>query len=393
ALDGLARIVVDDTWRALETLAVAVRRQVAPTVIAITGSYGKTTTKDLALGAVAASRPAVAAPGSFNNELGVPRTMLELRTDTEVLIAEVGARHVGDIARMAGLLEPDVAVVTAVAGVHLEVFGTIDDVARGKRELVESLSSAGTAVLNADDPRVAAMAAHAPAVVTYAVGDGADVVARSVRLDEAARARVSVDGPWGSVELRVPLPGRHHVPNALAALTAAGIVGVPMEAAAEGIARAAVSPWRCEVSRVAGVTIVNDAYNASPDTVRAALDLLVDLPVAGRRLAVVGEMAELGDESMEGHRSVGSAAAELGLDVLVVVGGDEGPASGIAEGAEAGGRSSMRIHRVASVEDAVQVLLGTLRAGDAVLVKASRVAGLERVVERLVVMLPGPVTA
>lgn len=393
SVEDLPRIVVDDTWRALRSLAVEVRRRVAPTVVAITGSYGKTTTKDLARGAIATTRRTIAAPGSFNNELGVPRTMLLLRPDSEVLVAEVGARHVGDIAEMAALLEPDVAIVTAVAGVHLEVFGTIDDVARGKRELVESLGRGGTAVLNADDPRVAAMASSAPAVLTYSLGGVADVVARSVRLDGAAHAHVAVDGPWGPVELRVPLPGRHHVPNALAALTAAGVVGVPMEEAAAGIARAAVSPWRCEVTRAGDLTLVNDAYNASPDTVRAALDLLLDLPVTGRRIAVLGEMAELGDETVGAHRAVGLAAAERGLDALIVVARPESPAARIADGAREGGLPSGQVHLVDSVEDAQRIVTATLGGGDAVLVKASRVAGLERLVERLRTALEGPAAA
>lgn len=387
--DGLARIVVDDPWRALRALAVEVRRRVDPTVVAITGSYGKTTTKDLALGAIGSMLRTVAAPGSYNNELGVPRTMLLLQHDSEALVAEVGARHVGDIADMAALLAPDVAVVTAVAGVHLEVFGSIDAVARGKRELVEALAGSGTAVLNADDARVAAMAVVAPATVTYSVSGGADVVARSVRLDDAAHALVVVDGPWGEVELHLPLPGRHHVANALAAITAAGVVGVSMEAAAAGIAAASISPWRCEVTRAAGVTILNDAYNASPDTVRAALGLLADLPAIGRRIVVLGEMAELGEEALEAHRGIGAEVAARGIDELVVVAPPDGVARAILEGALAGGSSADRARSVPDADAAARLVTALVRPGDAVLVKASRVGGLERLVDALRASLKG----
>lgn len=377
----LPRIVVDDGWRALRALAVDVRQRVAPSVVAITGSYGKTTTKDLALGAIGAARRTVASRGSYNNELGVPLTMLDLELDSEALVAEVGARHVGDIAAMAALLGPDVAVVTAVAGVHLEVFGSIDDVARGKRELVESLGPKGTAVLNADDPRVLAMAEVAPAVLTYAVGSPADVMARGIRLDDGARAIVDVTSPWGPIEVRVPLAGRHHVGNALAALAAAGLLDVPMQVAAEGIERSAVSPWRCEVTRSGGVTLLNDAYNASPDTVRAALDLLMELPVTGQRVAVLGAMAELGAGSAVAHREIGRAVAERGIDVLVVVGRGDGDE--LAAGAREGGLAAGAVRPVDGVEDAARLLAGTVGPGDAVLVKASRVVGLERLVDLL----------
>jgi UDP-N-acetylmuramoyl-tripeptide--D-alanyl-D-alanine ligase len=379
APSDLALIVVDDTWRALRELAVAVHRRVHPTTIAITGSFGKTTTKDLTLGAVGSSLRAIGAPGSFNNELGVPLTMLLVGADTEVLVAEVGARHVGDIAEMAALLEPHIAIVTAVAGVHLEVFGTIDAIARTKRELVEALRADGTAVLNADDPRVAAMAAHAPAAVTFSAAGAGDVVARAVRLDPLAHAIVEVDGPWGATEVRVPLPGRHHVPNVLAALAAAGLAGVPMDAAARGIAGAATSPWRCEVTRADDVTIVNDAYNASPDTVEAALALLEELPASGRRIAVLGGMAELGDASEDAHRGVGAAVARHAIDELVVVAGAEG----IAEGARAAGFDAERIHAVADADAAIELVAATVGPGDVVLVKASRVVGLERVAAAL----------
>lgn len=380
-------VVVEDTWRALERLAVAVRRRVDPFTVAVTGSFGKTTTKDLSAAAIGAGRRVIASRASHNNELGVPLTLLALEATTEVLVAEVGARHVGDIAAMAALVEPDVAMVTAVAGVHLEVFGSIEAVARGKRELVESLGPGGTAVLNLDDPRVAAMAAVAPRVlgVSAAAADGrapaeADVVATAVRLDAGARAVVAARTPWGDTELRLPLPGRHHVVNGLLALAAAGLAGVAPEAAAAGIAGAATSPWRGEVARTAGgATVVNDAYNASPATVRAALGLLLELEGEGRRWAVLGEMAELGDAAPDAHREVGAACAALRIDRLVVV----GAGAAIADGALAAGMDPAHVRRVPDAAAAEGLVAAELAPGDVVLVKGSRVARLERVAEGL----------
>ncbi len=377
-------IVVDDTRRALLALGEQVRRRVNPLTVAVTGSVGKTTVKDLTAAAVGAGRRVHAARGSYNNELGVPLTLLGLTADVEVLVAEVGARHVGDIAALAPSVAPQVAIVTAVAGVHLEVFGTIEAIARAKAELVGALDAQGTAVLNADDPRVAAMAARAPGAVLRVGLDhprgGLDVSAERVRLDAQARPRGLAHTPWGAVELAVPIAGRHQLRNALFALAVAGHLGVDLGAAAAAIAAAPVSPWRGEVRHAGGITVLNDAYNANPLAVRAALDTLVALDGSGRRIAVLGVMAEIGPTAPAEHEAVGRACAELGLDLVVVVGPE---ATGIAAGARGGGLAGSVIE-VADAPSALQALRGELRAGDRVLVKASRVAGLERVALALV---------
>ena len=371
-------IVVDDTWQALRLLGSHVRTQVAPTAVAITGSVGKTTVKDLTAAAVGAGRRTHAARGSFNNELGVPLTLCGLESDTQVLVAEIGARHVGDIADLAPLVAPDVAVVTAVAAVHLEVFGSIDAVAQAKGELVEALGDDGVAVLALDDPWVAAMAARAPATITVATDlTEADVHAREVRLDSFARPSAIAVTPWGEVELSLPVAGRHQIANALFALAVAGHLGVDLTAAATALASTTVSPWRGAVDVVDGVTVLNDAYNANPTSVVAALETLVAIERRGRTIAVLGEMAEIGPDAASEHERIGRVCVDLGVDVLVGVG--EAAADTIA-GAASG---DVEVVAVADAAEASRAVRGLVTPGDVVLVKASRVAGLERVVADL----------
>ncbi|MTV26165.1 UDP-N-acetylmuramoyl-tripeptide--D-alanyl-D-alanine ligase [Nitriliruptoraceae bacterium ZYF776] len=380
---GVPTVEVGDTWRALRALAGEVRRRIAPRTVAVTGSVGKTTVKDLTAAALATAAPTVASVGSFNNELGVPLTLLALEPRHEMLVAEIGARHVGDIADLAPLVAPDVSVVTAVAGVHLEVFGSIEAVATAKSELVQALRPDGVAVLNADDPRVAAMADLAPRARTYGLERPADVTARDLVLDERARPRFVAVTPWGEVEVAVPIAGRHQASNALAALTAAGELGIDLEAAAAGLAGATVSRWRAEVHEgLAGSTVLNDAYNANPTSVVAAIDTLLTLAARGRAVAVLGEMAEIGDDHDREHERVGRVVAERGVQHLVVV-GDR--ARGLADGARAAGLDAVTV--VADADEALAAATAVLREGDVVLVKASRVAGLERVAAGLT---PGP---
>ena len=373
-------IQVTDPWTALADLGVHVRRSVGPTTVAVTGSVGKTTVKDFAAAAIGAGRRVHAARGSYNNELGVPLTMLGLVEDSEVLVAEVGARHVGDIAQLAPLLAPDIAVVTAVAGVHLEVFGSIDAVARAKAELVAALGPDGTAVLHVADPRVAAMAQAAPNVISVATDDpAADVHASEVRLDRLARATATAVTPWGTTTLTLPVAGRHQVLNALLALAVAGHVGIDLDTAAAAIAAAPVSPWRGEVCVANGMTILNDAYNANPTSVVASLDTLVAIERTGRTMAILGVMAEIGDTAEDEHLAIGRTCARLGIDHVVVVGDGAG---GIATGARAAGIAEVSV--VADGDAATAVVRAWLAPGDVVVVKGSRVAGLEQLAARLV---------
>lgn len=401
-----AAVVVADTRRALGDLARAVRDRVDPVVVAITGSVGKTTTKDLTAAAVGAGRLTVAAPGSFNNELGVPLTCLAAQADTEVLVVEVGARAIGHVSALMPLVRPDLAIVTAIAGAHVETFGDLDAIAAAKGELVEALEPAGTALLNADDARVVALSARTRApVVTFGrrarvrVGGRdvpVDVVAQAVHLDQLGRARFRVRSPWGSVAVTLPLSGEHQVGNALAALATAGLLGVDLAAAAAGIASARVSSWRSEVREVGGVVLLNDAYNANPASMQAALRTLVAVarvtprergPVGGgerpgerpgrrRTWAVLGLMAELGPGARDEHEAIGRYCVRLGVDRLVVVGEEAAP---IAKGADLEGFFSGGVSHTAGSAEALDILRAQVAPGDVVLVKGSRVAGLEAV--------------
>ncbi|MEX0658725.1 MAG: UDP-N-acetylmuramoyl-tripeptide--D-alanyl-D-alanine ligase [Egibacteraceae bacterium] len=379
APDHPGGVLVDDPADALLGLGAWVREQVGPTVIAITGSSGKTTTKDLVAAATGAGRRTVANQGSYNNELGVPLTCCRLTADTEVLVAEIGTRGIGHIARLAPVLAPDIAVVTTVGASHLAMLGDIDTVARAKVELVHALTPDGIAVLNADDPRVAVMAEQAPGrVVTYGRRADADWRPDHVELDELARPVFTVRGR----RVRLALPGEHNVGNALAALAAADLVGVDLERAAAALESATVSPWRMQLLRTpGGVVILNDAYNANPPSMAAALLTLSRITTGGRRWAVLGHMAELGPGSEEAHREVGRHAARLGIDGLVVVGE---AAAAIRDGAmQSGAYAEHDVVGVAGPDQAVASLRGRLRRDDAVLVKASRSVGLEHLPDAL----------
>lgn len=372
-------VVVDDPADALLGLGAWVRDEVAPFVVAVTGSQGKTTTKDLMAAAIGAGRVTVSSPGSYNNDLGVPLTCCRLEIGSEVLVAEIGSRGLGHIARLAGLIRPDVAVITGVGASHLELLGDIDTVARAKAELVAALGPDGVAVLNADDARVLAMSRLAPGpVVTFGLAPDADWRATEVVTDESARPRFTVTGPRGdSAEVRLRLPGTHNVINALAALAAADACAVSLPEAVAAMAGARVSSWRMEMGRTSdGVTVLNDAYNANPASTAAALDTLMRIATAGLRWAVLGLMAELGSGSAQAHREMGELAAKLGVDRLVVVGPD---AAAVGDGALAAGLTTDRVTHVNTPEDALDLLREELRPGDAVLVKASRAVGLERV--------------
>lgn len=380
--DAAGLVVVDDPGDALLGLGAWVRDTVDPLVVAITGSQGKTTTKDLLRAALSPERVVAAAPASYNNEVGVPLTCCQLELDSEVLVCEVGTRGVGDIARLTPIVRPDVAVVTAIGASHLERLGDVETVAQAKGELVEALSPTDHAVLNADDHRVAALAARtAGRVVTYGVTAAADWQATEVRLDARARARFTALAPDGRrVDVQLAHPGRHNVSNALAALAAADRAGVDLAQAAAALGTAGGSQWRMALAETpAGGAVLNDAYNANPASTRAALEALAALDVAGRRWAVLGQMAELGAHSAAAHSEIGRLAAELGLDGLVVVGGE---ARVIADAAEASGFAG-DVTRCEDADAALAWLDGAVDGRDAVLVKASRSVGLERLAAAL----------
>ncbi|MDP1820429.1 MAG: UDP-N-acetylmuramoyl-tripeptide--D-alanyl-D-alanine ligase [Acidimicrobiales bacterium] len=360
---GGTAIVVDDTVVGLQRAGLLARGRLGGPVIGITGSVGKTSVKDLLAGVLTRRFRTAASERSFNNELGVPITLLDAPDRTEALVVEMGARGVGHIADLCAIAAPTVGIVTRVAAVHTEVFGTIDDIARAKSELVAALPFDGTAILNGDDPRVAAMASATSArVLTF--GKAGDVRAEDVVLDEQLQASFLLVSDWGTTTVHLGARGEHQVGNALAAATAALVCGVALDEIAGGLGDAALSPWRMALGRApSGATVLNDAYNANPTSVAAALQALLALP-ARRRVAVLGTMAELGPSSIDDHAAIGEMARRLGVRLIAVAspayGGEDVPDT-----------------------DAALAALGPLGPQDAVLVKGSRVAGLERLAARL----------
>ncbi len=363
ALARLARAGLDGTGPA----GVGLAGTGLARVVGVTGSVGKTTTKDLLANVLARRFATVASEKSFNNELGVPLTLANAPAGTEAAVIEMGARGAGHIRFLCEMARPTIGVVTVVEGVHTEVMGPIDQIARAKRELVEHLPADGLAVLNAVDPNVAAMAAHTVAPV-LSFGTGGEVHAEAVELDDELRARFTLRSSWGPTEVHLGVRGAHNVTNARAAAAVGLWLGVDPREVAAGLAEAPASPWRMELLRVpGGPTVLNDAYNAGPASMAAALAAVAALPApgAGRRIAVLGLMAELGDEGPAEHRRIAELADELGVEVLAVGCGLYGSP-----------------WTVDSADDVVGAL-GKLGPDDVVLIKGSRVAGLERAAEAL----------
>ncbi|MEU1685119.1 UDP-N-acetylmuramoyl-tripeptide--D-alanyl-D-alanine ligase [Micromonospora sp. NPDC005707] len=370
---GVPMVLVGDALDAMGRLARAVvDRLPGLTVIGLTGSSGKTTTKDLIAQLAVRLGPTVAPPGSFNNELGHPYTALQAGPETRYLVMEKGARGVGHVRYLCEVVPPRISVVLNVGVAHIGEFGSVETIALAKGELVEALPADGLAVLNADDPRVDAMASRTRArVVRYGESERADVRAVDVTVDGRGRASYTLVTPEGSAPVRLGLTGRHQVSNSLAAAAVARELGLPLADLAVALGELGlVSTRRMDVlERPDGVILIDDSYNANPASTGVALRALASMRGTGRTVAVLGYMAELGDFEREGHQQVGRLAAELGVDRLLVVGE---PAAPIHEGATAvsnwGGESVLLTDQAAAVE----VLRSELRPGDVVLVKGSR---------------------
>ena len=385
-VDGVPCLVVPDPLVALQALARgAYARPPEPLTVGVTGSSGKTSTKDLLAQVLAGFGPTLAPQGSFNNELGLPLTALRRTAETRFAALEYSARGVGHIAFLCGLVAPHVAVVLNVGTAHLGEFGGRPQIARAKGELVEAARTA--AVLNADDHLVLGMRDRTDRpVTTFGTGADADVRAADVELDDAGRASFLLETASGSAEVHLQVHGEHQVSNALATAAAvlAGGVSPSVARVAELLSGAtAQSRWRMEVvERADGVTVVNDAYNANPESMRAALKTLAVMSrgKTRRTVAVLGHMAELGDDTRAAHMDLGRFAVRLDLGQLVVVGPQAG---GIHAGAVLEGSWGDESVHVPDVEAAVELLRRELAPGDVVLVKASRSAGLERVAAAL----------
>ena len=385
---GVPAIVVADVQNALGALARAVVERLGTDVVALTGSAGKTSTKDLIAQVLQHHAPTVWTPGSLNNEIGLPLTALRAGDDTRHLVLEMGARGIGHIRYLTGLTPPRIGLVLNVGTAHIGEFGGREQIAQAKGELVEALPPAdrgGVAVLNADDPLVRAMASRTRARVTlFGESDEAAVRAENVRLTANGQPSFKLHTPTGCSDVTLRLYGEHHVSNALAAAAVAHELGMPVEEIATALSEAGtLSRWRMEVTeRSDGVTIVNDAYNANPDSMRAALDAVAAMHVAGERWAVLGGMLELGPDSDAEHAAVGSYAASLAFDHVVAVGEGARPLAEAFAGSE----------WVPDTAAAHDLLAPRLRAGDVVLLKSSRDSGLRWLGDRLAAE-GGPVTA
>ncbi|MFE5601567.1 UDP-N-acetylmuramoyl-tripeptide--D-alanyl-D-alanine ligase [Streptomyces coelicoflavus] len=389
---GVPAIVVDDVQAALGALARHVVRRLGTTLVALTGSAGKTSTKDLIAQVLRRKAPTVFTPGSMNNEVGLPLTALTATDETKFLVLEMGARGIGHIRYLCELTPPRIGLVLNVGSAHIGEFGGREQIAQAKGELVEALPPAeegGTAVLNADDPLVRAMASRTKAkVILFGESGEADVRAENVRLTDTGQPSFSLHTPSGASDVTMRLYGEHHVSNALAAAAVAHELGMSADEIATALSEAgSLSRWRMEVTeRPDGVTVVNDAYNANPESMKAALRALVAMGGAAqakgaRTWAVLGKMAELGDEALAEHDAVGRLAVRLNVSKLVAVGGRE--ARWLQLGAYNEGSWGEESVHVSDAQAAVDLLRSELRPGDVVLVKASRSVGLESVASAL----------
>ncbi len=374
-------ILVDDTQVALQQIAAAWRTRFTPRVIGVTGSVGKTTTKEIIAAVLGQRYVTLKSPGNLNNEIGLPLTVLQMEEHHERVVLEMGMYDLGEIAQLCRIAQPHVGVITNVGPVHLERLGTVERVAQAKAELVQSLPADGVAVLNADDPMVSAMAAQTRAkVFRYGLEPDADLWADEIAGEglEGIRFRFHYQGDL--VHVRVPLLGRHSVHTALRATAVGLIEGLSWEEIVPGLQNVDTQLRLMVVRAVNGATLLDDTYNASPASTLAALNLLADLSIRnGRRIAVLGDMLELGSYEEEGHRIVGARVADV-ADTLITVGQR---ARLIAEEAIASGMPATKVQAAADSETALARLRAMLGPGDVVLVKGSRASHMDEIATAL----------
>ena len=381
---GAALLLVADTTVALQELAAWLRRELDPKVVAITGSLGKTTTKELAATLLRRRYEVHASPGNLNNHWGLPLSLLGLEAAHEVMVAELAMSNAGEIRSLARLAAPDVGVITNIAPAHMENFADLDEVAAAKAELAEELPASATLILNADDPRTAAIATgplRGPRrVLLFGLADGADVRANGVvRTPDGWRFDLEVGGRDG-VAIELAWPGTPGLSSFLAAAALAWALDVPVDLIAESASTLEPLPDRGAVRLVSGITLLDESYNASPVAMAAALDTLASLPAEGRRIAVLGDMLEMGSWTEAAHGEVGQNASDAGVEQLVVVGAY---ARFVARGAAESGLGANEIHQFDTAEEAASWLAPRLHPGDVVLVKGSRAVHMERVVDAI----------
>ncbi|HMF93654.1 MAG TPA: UDP-N-acetylmuramoyl-tripeptide--D-alanyl-D-alanine ligase [Vicinamibacterales bacterium] len=375
-------IGVDDTTIALQALARAIRRESGARVVAITGSAGKTTTKEVTSELLSTRFRVIRNRGNFNNHIGLPLSLIDLRQRPEIAVVELGMNHAGEISTLVRIAEPDVRVWTNVGEAHLGFFASLDAIADAKAEILEGARRSDLLVANADDARITArMGGFAGRVTTFGVERAADVRAASIVDRGIDGTSAQVVTPHGTVELTTPLAGRANLANILAATAVALEFGVPLAEVAKQAAALRPASHRGEVVRLArGVTIIDDSYNANPTATKRAIDVLAG-SAASRRIAVIGEMLELGERADELHADVGRAAARARLDTIIAIGG--APARALAAAAVAAGMPAAAVRQFATSDEAADAVADLLSAGDLVLVKGSRGVRTDRVVDRL----------
>ena len=366
---------VADTLAAYQQLAASYRQSLGIKVVAITGSNGKTSTKDFTASVLARRFQVTKTEGNFNNHVGLPRTILQASSADEIGVWEIGMNHPGEIAPLAQLARADIAIITNIGIAHLEFMGSREAIAREKGDLAASLGADGTLILNSGDEFAEAIAQRTAARVVFAGLESGGVQARDI-VQTANGAEFSILEGAHHCRAVLPVPGLHMVQNALLAVAAGRVFGLSLEECAAGLAAAPLTRARLQIKEIRGVQFIDDSYNANPDSTRAALQTLAELETDGQRIAVLGEMTELGAESAHGHEEVGRTAASLGIDQLIAL----GPGSAaIARAAEESGLKNCRV--VASAAEAATLLDGATHAGDLVLVKGSRAARTEQVLE------------
>jgi UDP-N-acetylmuramoyl-tripeptide--D-alanyl-D-alanine ligase len=373
--DASRLLTVDDTLVALQTLATAVRKLWGKPLVGITGSMGKTTTKEAIAHVLGAKFHVFKSEGNFNNHFGLPLMLLKVEPEHDVAVIEMGMSHAGEIRALAKIAQPEIGVVTNVAPVHLEFFDSIAGIARAKYELVESLPSNGIAILNADDEYVAQFGRDFKGtVITYGTRPTADIRAENVQARGTAGSEFDVVTSNASEHATLSLVGRHNILNSLAAVGVARAQGMNLSEAVAALASLAPADKRGEVLQLGNITVINDCYNSNPNALNAMVDALASIP-AKRRIVVAGAMLELGPMEEELHRHSGVHIAQKKIDVLL---GVRGHASAMVEAAQ---KAGMRAEFVATPEEAGEWLVREARAGDAVLVKASRGVKLEKALE------------
>lgn len=374
---GFAVILVKDTLQALQRLGAEYRRSLDLQVVGLTGSNGKTSTKDLTAAVLSENFQVTKTEGNLNNHIGVPLTLLRARGTDQIGVFEFGMNHAGEIAPLAAMAAPEVGIITNIGMAHIEYMGSREAIAQEKGMLAEALPPSGTLILNANDPFSESIAVRTKAdVVLAGVGKG-EVFASDLRAGASGtKFTLNADGRAAPAELAVP--GEHMVQNAVLAVAAGRVFGLSLEECAAGLTQLRLTKGRLEQKMIRGIQVIDDTYNANPDSVAAALRTIASMPAAGRRIAVLGRMGELGAEAERGHRLVGEVAAQAHLDSVIGVGEE---AQWITDAAWRGGVE--KVVRVESTEEATKVLRDLAKAGDLVLIKGSRSARMERIVEGL----------